>query len=122
MIPNPNPDPDPELELKLPDLSQWWLSRPSVPIVEMTREEFDARRAEMAPWTFEFLDASIRAEQDILAMLKKPACSRRDRKNLLSALNYIRDAISIQLEIITDWGLTRPPSLGSHGSRQRRSP
>ena len=108
MTPEPNADPESEAEFNLPDLSQWSLVLPPVPLVQLSRKEMDARRAEMAPRVFDQLDFCKRQEQKILALLKNSAHSKRDRKYLISALESIRHCVGTELELITSWGLTRP--------------
>ena len=106
----PESNPDPEREFNPPDLSQWWLVQRRIPFVEMSREELDSRRSEMAPRTFKRLDFCRQQEQRIIRMLEKPSWGKRDRKHLLSALESTRHSISNLLETITDWGLSRPPA------------
>jgi hypothetical protein len=106
MTPGHNLAPDPDF--KLPVLDRWWLA-PAPRVLELTREELDARRAEMAPWTFRRLDVIKGQERRIICMLESPGQSSQDRKHLISALGSIRNSISITLEKIAVWGLVRPP-------------
>src|ERR1044071_6377114 len=79
--------PEPEVELKIPDsiCRDWWLVA-DVPFREMTREQYETERDEMAPYVFENLNCFTRQEQLIVQRLKRPGISKTDERHLRSAL------------------------------------
>ena len=98
-----------EIDLRIPDplCRSWWLVLDS-PIREMSREAYEAKRDEMAPWVFGQLQFLGGQEQRTILMLRQSSLTKEDRKHLLSALNNIRHCISMTMQTIADWGLMQP--------------
>ena len=92
-----------------------WLSSPGPAFTPMSREEYEARREALAPFLRASRAKCKAQEARIIALLKAPGLSHKDKRHLKNALASIRGGLATVLAQFSDWGVTLEPEQGEGG-------
>jgi hypothetical protein len=76
---------------------------------ETKDEKGTMKQSELAPLCFETLDFCLSQERRLIELLTKPGHGKKDQRRLENLLAAVRGGLAAVNDMISDWGLVRPP-------------